>query len=219
MTRGQCWIAPSILAADFSRLAEEIEKVPEAQWIHIDVMDGHFVPNLTIGAPVVKSLRKNSKRFLDCHLMVEDPASYFETFVRAGADQITFHAEAVVPLRRMEKSIEILKQYKVKRGIALSPDSNLDMIRDYLDDFDMVLFMSVYPGFGGQKFIRRVLPKVRELRKLKGDDFLIQIDGGIDKGSIREAFDAGVNVFVAGSAVFGKENPARAFSELLELLK
>lgn len=209
-------IAPSLLASDYANLEAEVKKVSSvAPWIHVDVMDGHFVPNLTIGAPIVNSLRKVTDLFLDCHLMVTDPHRYFEDFTKAGADMITFHAEATVPFRTTDKTLDKLKQFDVKRGMAISPDTELNMIKDYLPELDMILLMTVFPGFGGQKLISKVLDKAKELKKLVSDDFLIQIDGGVTTETIGAAAAAGVNVCVAGSAVFGKKDPGQAVTDLL----
>jgi ribulose-phosphate 3-epimerase len=213
-------IAPSLLASDYANLEAEINKVAQVvPWIHVDVMDGHFVPNLTLGSPIVKSVRKVTDLFLDCHLMVTDPSRYFEDFAKAGADMITFHAEATVPFRRTDKTLEKLKQYDVKRGMAISPDTELDMIKDYLPELDMVLLMTVFPGFGGQKLISKVLDKAKALREMVSDDFYIEIDGGVTTETIAAAAASGVNVCVAGSAVFGNDDPAQAVNDLLEAAK
>jgi ribulose-phosphate 3-epimerase len=213
-------IAPSLLASDYANLESEISKVSAvAPWIHVDVMDGHFVPNLTLGAPIVKSIRKVTDLFIDCHLMVTDPHRYFEDFTVAGADMICFHAEATVPFRKTDKTLERLKQYDVKRGMAISPDTELNMIKDYLPELDMVLLMTVFPGFGGQSLIPKVLDKAVALREMMGPDFLIQIDGGVTTETIGAAAKAGVNVCVAGSSVYGQKDPAQAVQDLLTAAK
>jgi len=198
-------IAPSLLAADFSRLGEEIRKVEQngADWLHIDVMDGHFVPNLTIGPIIVRAVRALSKLPLDVHLMITDPEKYLEAFARAGSSLITIHVEAA-----KEKTPEILSQIHhlgLKAGLALSPDTPLSAAEKYLDQTDMVLLMTVHPGFGGQKFIAEVLPKVEALRKRYSKD--IEVDGGIDADTAPRAVAKGANVLVAGTYIFRSPDP------------
>lgn len=202
-------IAPSILASDFSRLAEEIEAVKKAgaDWIHIDVMDGMFVPNITIGIPVVRRLREVTKLPLDVHLMIERPERYVEEFADVGADIITIHIEATV---HADRAIELIKSRGKKAGISLNPGTSLAEIDSLLTIVDMILIMSVNPGFGGQKLIPYTIDKIKRLREtldVRGiDDVLIEIDGGITEENISDAAEAGVDVFVAGSAIFGTDD-------------
>jgi ribulose-phosphate 3-epimerase len=196
---GQKIIAPSILSADFTRLRDEIESVSQAgcDWIHVDVMDGHFVPNLTIGPPVIQWIRKATELPLDVHLMIEEPIRYLEDFRKAGADWITIHAEAC---QDVPKTIEKIRSLGAKAGISLRPKTALDVIFPYLNSVDLVLVMTVEPGFGGQKFMPEMLDKVRSLRKRFAK--LISVDGGINLQTAPKAAEAGADVFVAGSAIF-----------------
>lgn len=197
-------LSASILSADFGRLAEEVKAVEAAgaDWIHVDVMDGHFVPNITIGPNMVKALSQVTRLPLDVHLMIERPGRYLEDFVKAGAEWLGVHAEACVHLHRV---IQTIKELGVKAAVALNPATPLCMIDQILPDVDMVLLMTVNPGFGGQTFIPNVLPKIRQCRRMIDDaglSTLLQVDGGVKPGIVGELAEAGVDVFVAGSAVF-----------------
>ncbi len=211
-------IAPSILSADFARLAEDANAALQggATLLHVDVMDGHFVPNITIGPPVVASLRKAVDVPLDCHLMIENPDEYIPAFADAGANWVTVHQEACVHLNR---SLQLIRSHGMRPGVAINPATPVQTLGEVLDMVDHVLVMSVNPGFGGQTFIARTLEKVRKLatmRNAKGVDFRIEIDGGIDLETIGAAARAGVEIFVAGSHVFGKSDPASRVQELLK---
>jgi ribulose-phosphate 3-epimerase len=211
-------IAPSILSADFSRLADEIKAVEEggATVLHVDVMDGHFVPNITIGLPVVRSLRKGTQLTIDCHLMITDPGVYAGEFVKAGADMVSVHVEADPHLHRTLTSI---KKAGGKAGIAINPATPLTALDEALQFADFVLVMSVNPGFGGQAFIPTATDKVRRLRQMidsRGLATRIEIDGGIDAENVLEVVEAGAEILVAGSAIYGKPSPTDAVRELLE---
>lgn len=202
-------IAPSILSADFGKLNEEIASVePYVDLLHVDVMDGHFVPNITIGAPVVKCIK--SKLPLDLHLMIEHPERYVEDFVKAGAASITVHQEAC---RHLHRVIQQIKSQGVKAAVSINPATPLEMIEEVLDDVDMVLIMSVNPGFGGQKFIEGALGKIAELRKLK-PNLDIEVDGGINAETAKKCVEAGANILVAGSYIFGAKDRQQAIQSL-----
>jgi len=208
-------IAPSLLAADFARLEEQVACVERAgaRVLHLDVMDGHFVPNISFGPPVIALLRKRTKLFFDAHLMIEEPKRYAEAFVQAGCEHITFHIEIT---KEPAAVIEHIRGLGVSVGICLNPTTPASAIEPVLSEVDLVLVMSVWPGFGGQSFIRDVLPKVRELRHQLREDQRLEIDGGVDMETIGEAAEAGADTFVAGTAVFGAKDPAKAFAELRE---
>ena len=212
-------LSPSILSADFGILAEQVKRAENAaaQWLHIDVMDGHFVPNMTFAMPVIKSLRKYTDMFFDVHLMIEEPIRYIEDFVKAGADIITVHVEAC---KDVVATLEKIKECGVKAAITLNPPTPVSAIEPYLDKVDMVLVMSVNPGFGGQKFIPESLDKVKEIRSLldaKGLDTDIEIDGGVNAGNLASILEAGANVIVAGSAIFSGDvaDNVKKFKEIM----
>ena len=212
-------LAPSILAADFTRLGEQVRAVDEAgaQYIHLDVMDGAFVPSISFGMPVIKSLREITDKVFDVHMMVEEPGRYVEDMCRCGADLITVHAEACTHLDRVVNQI---KEGGMRAGVAVNPATPLSVLDPILGELDMVLIMTVNPGFGGQKFIPYTMEKIRSLRRILTERGLaadIQVDGGISPANVREVLEAGANVFVAGSAVFG-EDPGARTREFLDIL-
>ena len=201
-------ISPSILSADFSQLGNEIKRLEEggADMIHVDVMDGHFVPNLTIGPPVIKALRNHCSLKFDVHLMISPVHKYIDAYADAGADIITIHPEATEDL---EKSILRIKELKKKVGLSLNPETKIDLILDHLDKIDLVLIMSVNPGFGGQKFMPEVLSKIKELKKIQSEkniNFDIEIDGGINFENYKLAIEAGANILVSGTTIFKSNN-------------
>jgi ribulose-phosphate 3-epimerase len=197
-------VAPSILSADFSKLGEDIEKIDKggADFIHIDVMDGSFVPNISLGLPVIKSIRNRTDKVFDVHLMINNPSNYIDDFIEAGADLITVHYEAD---RHIDRTINYIKSKGKLAAISLNPGTPTSVLKDLIPNLDMVLIMSVNPGFGGQKFIPYSLDKIREIKELSNKfnpSLLIQVDGGIDKTNVKDIIEAGANVIVAGSAVF-----------------
>lgn len=211
-------ISPSMLSADFGNLERDTKMIDRsaAQWVHIDVMDGVFVPNISFGFPVMKPIRKATTKVLDVHLMIVQPENYIEKFIKAGADWVTFHIEATQePLA----CISAIKDAGAKAGVSIKPKSEVSTLEGLLDKVDMVLVMSVEPGFGGQSFIPSALDKIRELdriRKERGLEFLIQVDGGISAANAGEVFEAGADVLVAGSAVFGAQDPEQEIIKMLE---
>jgi ribulose-phosphate 3-epimerase len=212
-------ISPSILSADFNKLGSEIKRLEEggADMIHVDVMDGHFVPNLTIGPPVIKALKKNSSMLFDVHLMISPVHKYIEAYSNAGADIITIHPEATNDLKQ---SILKIKELNKKVGISLNPETKIDVILEFLNQIDLVLIMSVNPGFGGQKFMPEVLIKIKELKKIQKQrkiDFDIEIDGGINFDNSKTAIEAGANILVSGTTIFKSNNGD--IKKNIELLK
>ncbi len=210
-------IAPSILSANFAKLYDDIKKVEVegVGYLHVDVMDGHFVPNITIGAPVVKSIKKITKLPLDVHLMISDPAKYVVDFIKAGSDIVTIHIESD---KYSDEIIKMIKKNGAMAGISIKPNTPLRSIEHLYDVVDLILVMSVEPGFGGQKLIKDTLNKVRELRSikdLKKSRFIIELDGGISEDNIGECVSAGAELLVAGNAVFGTDDPAMAVKNLL----
>jgi len=211
-------LAPSILSADFARLAEQVERATAggASVIHVDIMDGHFVPNLTIGPPVVKSLRKATRLPLDCHLMIEDPDQYISSFAEAGADWISVHQEAC---RHLNRTLHLIKSHDCLAGVVINPATPVESLSEVLEIIDYVLVMSVNPGFGGQKFIPSTLGKMRRLAELRGDrgySYRIEVDGGVALETVGEVVRAGAEILVAGNAVFGTGDPKANAAGLLD---
>lgn len=210
-------ISPSILSADFARLADEAAAVPNADWLHVDVMDNHFVPNLTLGLPIVEALLKATSTPIDCHLMIENPDRWAPGYAEAGAGSVTIHAEAAKsPVRTLRQ----IRSLGARAGFALNPATPVEPYEDLLGEIDMLLLMTVDPGFGGQPFLDMVLPKVRRARALierHGGQVWLQVDGGVAPDTIERCAEAGADVFVAGSAVYGADDPASAIDRLRAL--
>lgn len=214
-------ISPSILSADFAKLGEQIERLnsSDVEMVHIDVMDGSFVPNITFGAPVMKCIRKYTDKIFDVHLMIEEPARYIEDFVKAGADIITVHYEAD---RHIDRTVNYIKSFGVKAGVALNPGTPVSGLENIINSVDMVLIMTVNPGFGGQKYIEYCSEKVKEVKALsekRNKELMIQVDGGIDASNIKYVVECGANVIVAGSAVFKNDAIEENVQKLREALK
>ncbi len=209
-------IAPSLLAADFKDLQSEVRSVVAggADMLHLDIMDGHFVPNISFGPSIVKQIRDIDNIIFDVHLMLTNPQDYFEAFIKAGADMITFHIESDA---NVPDALDYLEKANIKKGLVVKPKTNIDSIFKYLDRLDMVLIMSVEPGFGGQSFMQDCMSKVKVLRQKVGADFDIQVDGGVDVNTVSSAAKAGANVMVAGTSVFGQSDRGLAIEQLRQI--
>lgn len=213
-------VAPSILSADFANLSQQIRyvEIGGADWLHCDVMDGHFVPNLTFGPMIVKAARSATKLPIDVHLMLDNPDDYIDEFVKSGADILTVHQEAV---KHLHRSVQKIKDNGIKAGVSINPATPVSSVREILEDIDLLLILSVNPGFGGQSFIKSSLRKIKEaynLRRELGLNFLIEVDGGISPENIKEISNAGCDVFVAGSYIFENENISAATAELKNIV-
>ncbi|GGE16301.1 ribulose-phosphate 3-epimerase [Psychroflexus salis] len=213
-------LAPSILAADFANLQRDVEMInkSEADWFHIDIMDGVFVPNISFGMPVLKAINQHANKFIDVHLMIVNPDQYFKTFAELGANMLTVHLEACTHLHR---SLQSIKNEGMQAGVALNPHTNIQLLKDVIEDIDMVCLMSVNPGFGGQHFIENTYQKVRELKELiqlKNAKTKIEIDGGVTNQNAKQLIDAGADVLVAGSYVFKAQNPTQTIQDLKKIM-
>jgi ribulose-phosphate 3-epimerase len=213
-------IAPSVLAADFANLQRDIEMInnSDADWFHIDIMDGVFVPNISFGMPVLEAISRHAKKTIDVHLMIIDPDRYIKTFANLGANILTVHYEACTHLHR---TLQAIKAEGMKAGVALNPHTNIDLLENVINDIDMICIMSVNPGFGGQSFIENTYTKVQKLKELitrKGASTIIEIDGGVTSKNAKQLVDAGANVLVAGNFVFKAENPTQTIADLKKLI-